>query len=85
METIALEHVPASHTLHMALYKDVANAAHLQSQLLARNPEFEYALIDASIVSLPPFPPLSPASPRALPRSGSLSSRTPLCEDATPA
>lgn len=53
MESIALEHLPETHTLHLALYNDVSNAAELHAQLLARNPEFEYALIDASIVSSP--------------------------------
>lgn len=60
MESLALEHLPPTHTLHLALYKDVRNAGALHAQLLARNPEFEYALIDASIVSPPPTPVSSP-------------------------
>lgn len=68
MESITLEHVPESHTLHLALFKDVQNAAALHAQLIARNPEFEYALIDASIVRLPHSrrrrpPPSLPCSP----------------------
>ncbi|PSR80789.1 protein CGI121 [Coniella lustricola] len=52
LETITLEHVPAQYRVHAALFRDVANAGFLQAQLLARNPEFEYAFIDAtSIVS----------------------------------
>lgn len=50
LETIVLEHVPASHKIHVAFFKSVSNAAFLQSQLLARNPDFEYAFIDASSV-----------------------------------
>lgn len=59
MESIRLEHVPETHTIHLALFKDVQNAAALHAQLIARNPEFEYALIDASIVGSP-----SPSLPR---------------------
>lgn len=50
LETIPLEHVPSSHSVHVALFKDVTNAGFLQSQLLARNPDFEYAFIDASAI-----------------------------------
>ncbi|EON95898.1 putative kinase binding protein cgi-121 protein [Phaeoacremonium minimum UCRPA7] len=50
LETITLEHVPPSHKVHVAFFKSVSNAAFLQSQLLARNPDFEYAFIDASSV-----------------------------------
>lgn len=51
LETIQLEHVPSTHSVHVALYRDVQNAEFLQQQLLARNQEFEYAFIDASCVS----------------------------------
>lgn len=51
LETIPLELIPPTHTVHAALYRDVKNAAHLHSQLLARNPEFEYAFVDASVVT----------------------------------
>lgn len=53
LETVPLEHIPASHTIHISFFKDVQNAAFLHEQLLARNADFEYALIDASVVSLP--------------------------------
>jgi EKC/KEOPS complex subunit CGI121/TPRKB len=50
LESIALEHLPASHRIHLALFKDVKNAAFLHQQLLARNADFEYAFVDASVV-----------------------------------
>ncbi|CAI4218449.1 unnamed protein product [Parascedosporium putredinis] len=50
METLTLEHLPVDYAVHLALFKNVKNAAFLHAQLLARNPEFEYAFIDASIV-----------------------------------
>lgn len=50
LETVVLEHVPTTHSVHVAFFKGVANAGHLQSQLLARNPDFEYAFIDATAV-----------------------------------
>lgn len=50
LETVALEHVPATHSVHVAFFKGVANAGYLQSQLLARNADFEYAFIDATTV-----------------------------------
>lgn len=49
-ETVVLEHVPTTHSVHVALFKGVANAGYLQSQLLARNADFEYAFIDATTV-----------------------------------
>ncbi|KAH6669575.1 kinase binding protein CGI-121-domain-containing protein, partial [Halenospora varia] len=49
-ETIHLEHLPASHTIHLALYRNIKNASFLQQQLLAGNTSFEYALIDASVI-----------------------------------
>ncbi|TEA12721.1 EKC/KEOPS complex subunit CGI121 [Colletotrichum sidae] len=49
IETITIDHVPADHAVHVAFFKDVQNAAFLHSQLLARNPDFEYSLIDASV------------------------------------
>ncbi|KAI1119050.1 kinase binding protein CGI-121-domain-containing protein [Nemania sp. NC0429] len=51
LETLHLEHVPETHSVHVAVFRDVANAAFLHQQLLARNSEFEYALIDASVVT----------------------------------
>lgn len=52
LETLQLEHLPESHAIHIALYRDVRNAAFLHEQLLAGNTDFEYALIDASVVGL---------------------------------
>ena len=50
LETLGLEHLPVPHRVHLALFRDVQNAVFLHEQLLARNTDFEYALIDASIV-----------------------------------
>lgn len=50
LETITLEHLPSSHTVHIALFHDIQNAEFLHKQLLARNSDFEYAFIDASVV-----------------------------------
>ena len=51
LQTVSLEHLPENHTFHIALFRNVKNAAFLHQQLLAGNTDFEYALIDASIVS----------------------------------
>lgn len=53
LETIQLEHVPATHSVHVSLFRNVANADFLHRQLLSRNQEFEYAFIDATSVSIP--------------------------------
>lgn len=50
LETINLSHLPASWPVHVALYKDVKNAPFLRQQLISGNSDFEYALIDASMV-----------------------------------
>lgn len=50
LEEIRLEHVPDTHRVYVGLFRNVSNAGHLQSQLLARNSDFEYAFIDASSV-----------------------------------
>ncbi|KAH7313691.1 kinase binding protein CGI-121-domain-containing protein [Stachybotrys elegans] len=50
IETLQLEHLPASHKVHVAMFRDVTNASFLHQQLLARNAEFEYAFIDASVL-----------------------------------
>jgi EKC/KEOPS complex subunit CGI121/TPRKB len=50
LETVSLEHVPPTHSTYVAFFKGVANAGHLQSQLLARNADFEYAFIDATTI-----------------------------------
>ncbi|CAJ0548539.1 Ff.00g021520.m01.CDS01 [Fusarium sp. VM40] len=49
LETVNLEHLPESHKIYVALFRDVQNSAFLHQQLLARNPLFEYAFIDASV------------------------------------
>lgn len=51
LETVILDHVPSSHSVHVAFFKGVSNAGFLQSQLLARNADFEYAFIDASAIA----------------------------------
>jgi EKC/KEOPS complex subunit CGI121/TPRKB len=51
LQSLHLEHLPESYTLHVALFHSVANASFLHQQLLAGNSEFEYAFIDACIVS----------------------------------
>jgi hypothetical protein len=51
LESIHLEHLPPSYTLHAALFTSVTNAPFLHQQLLDGNTDFEYALIDASVVS----------------------------------
>ncbi|KAH8596659.1 kinase binding protein CGI-121-domain-containing protein [Bisporella sp. PMI_857] len=50
LQSITLEHLPADYTIHIALFQDVKNASFLHQQLLAGNTDFEYALIDASVV-----------------------------------
>lgn len=50
LETIRLPHLPSTLPVHVALYRNVQNAAFLRQQLLAGNSAFEYALIDASMV-----------------------------------
>ncbi|KAI1497011.1 CGI-121-domain-containing protein [Biscogniauxia marginata] len=50
LETIELEHVPATHSVNVAVFMDVENAEFLQQQLLGRNTEYEYAFIDATSV-----------------------------------
>lgn len=49
LETISLPHLPLI-PVHIALYRDVQNAASLKGQLLAGQKQFEYAFIDASMV-----------------------------------
>ncbi|KAL8952808.1 MAG: hypothetical protein Q9222_001312 [Ikaeria aurantiellina] len=50
METIHLAHLPEDLLVHVALFKEVQNAAFLQEQLLQGNTTFEYAFIDASVI-----------------------------------
>lgn len=49
LETIDIPHLPNA-PVHVALYRDVENSASLRQQLLAGNADFQYALIDASMV-----------------------------------
>ncbi|KAH9215145.1 kinase binding protein CGI-121-domain-containing protein [Leptodontidium sp. 2 PMI_412] len=49
-QTLQLSHLPPNHDLHIALYHNVTNASFLHQQLLAGNTDFEYALIDASVI-----------------------------------
>jgi EKC/KEOPS complex subunit CGI121/TPRKB len=51
LESIRLEHVAETTSVHAALFTNVGNSDFLQSQLLARNSEFEYAFIDVTSVS----------------------------------
>lgn len=50
VRTFALPHYE-TYPVHVALFKDVTNAAFLRSQLLEANPEFDYAFLDATMVS----------------------------------
>ncbi|KAI5291697.1 hypothetical protein KEM54_001667 [Ascosphaera aggregata] len=48
LDSIHLEHTPASFSVHIALYRRLQNAPFLRQQLLSGNTQFEYALIDAT-------------------------------------
>ena len=50
LQTRHLAHLSPPYAIHVALFKDLQNAAYLKGQLLAGNPDFEYAFIDASMV-----------------------------------
>jgi hypothetical protein len=50
VRTFTLPHYEA-YPVQVALFKDVKNAEFLKSQLLAANPEFDYAFLDAAMVS----------------------------------
>ena len=50
MENLRIEHVAEDVAVYASYFLDVSNVAFLQSQLVARNPDFEYALIDASAI-----------------------------------
>ena len=51
LESLQLEHLPPGYDIHVALFRNLQNAEFLQKQLLDGNKDFEYALIDAGIVS----------------------------------
>ena len=55
LQTVTPEHLPANYSLQIAVYRDVKNASFLQQQLLAGNTDFEYAFIDATVVSASMF------------------------------
>jgi EKC/KEOPS complex subunit CGI121/TPRKB len=74
LQSFNLEHLPSDYTIHIALFRNLKNAAFLHQQLLAGNTDFEYALIDASIVSSFPHTrftnfavilPILPSTPKA--------------------
>lgn len=50
LETVVLDHLPAQYAVHLAFFRNVRNAAFLHSQLLARNTDFEYGLVDSTVV-----------------------------------
>ncbi|KAJ4395607.1 hypothetical protein N0V85_006487 [Neurospora sp. IMI 360204] len=50
LETLQIEHVPSDHHVYAALFRDVQNVDFLQAQLIGKNPQFEYAFIDASTI-----------------------------------
>ena len=50
VRTFTLPHYEA-YPVQVALFTDVRNAEFLRSQLLAANPEFDYAFVDAAMVS----------------------------------
>jgi EKC/KEOPS complex subunit CGI121/TPRKB len=51
LQTLRLAHLPTDLLIHVALYRDLKNAPFLRQQLLNGNNEYEYALVDASVVS----------------------------------
>lgn len=51
LRSFQLEHLPEGYTLHATLFTSLANASFLHQQLLAGNSDFEYAFIDAAVVS----------------------------------
>ncbi len=53
IQTLHLEHTPPESAVHVGLFRDVRNAAHLKQQLLSGNVEYEYAFIDAAMVEAP--------------------------------
>ena len=50
LQTLHLAHLPPDLAVHVTLYTEVQNAPYLRDQLLQGNQDFEYALIDASVV-----------------------------------
>lgn len=52
LQTLHLAHLPSSLAVHVALFRHVRNAVFLRQQLLEGNGEYEYAFIDADVVSI---------------------------------
>ncbi|OBT72155.1 hypothetical protein VF21_08763 [Pseudogymnoascus sp. 05NY08] len=50
LTTIPIDHLPPGYDVHIALFHSVTKAAFVHAQLLAGNTDFEYALIDASVI-----------------------------------
>ncbi|MCJ1316382.1 hypothetical protein MMC15_001703 [Xylographa vitiligo] len=53
LTTLHLAHLPPDLAVHIALCRQLQNAAFLRQQLLAGNTEFEYALLDARAILSP--------------------------------
>jgi EKC/KEOPS complex subunit CGI121/TPRKB len=53
LTSLRLAHLPPPLAVHVALFREVSNAAFLRQQLLDGNPDFEYAFLDASSVRGP--------------------------------
>lgn len=52
VQAVRLVHLPPEYPLYLSLYTEVQNTAFLRQQLLDGNRDFEYAFIDASMVSI---------------------------------
>jgi hypothetical protein len=48
--SLHLSHLPPTTSILTSLFTHVANAAYIRSQLLASNPDYDYAFIDASSI-----------------------------------
>ena len=51
LQTLHLTHLPSSLDVYVALFRDIRNAGFLRQQLLEGNGHYEYAFIDANVVS----------------------------------
>lgn len=52
LQTFQLAHLPPDLLVYVALYQDLKNAPFLRQQLLNGNSVYEYAFVDASVVSI---------------------------------
>lgn len=50
LSVVNITHLPLDFAVYVALYRDLENASFLRQQLLDGNADFEYALLDASVV-----------------------------------